>query len=188
MRNTPLLFCAFVLSTVPAWGINIYDSSSAVNDVFASGFNTESPLRNADPSFVGAGYDWTPLGWLEDTATGRVPHATVISPMHYYGARHAAISVIGSNVQMVNAYGQIVERTIEPLSITAPIGVSDIDVTRMEEALTADDRIEPVRLLDIASNTYTGQRLFMLGSDNMTVGSQVATSSLMGSDMADMLL
>ncbi|MDP0497783.1 MAG: autotransporter-associated beta strand repeat-containing protein [Verrucomicrobiota bacterium JB024] len=179
MRNTPLLFCAFVLSTVPAWGINIYDSSSAVNDVFTSGFNTESPLRNTDPSFVGARYDWTPLGWLEDTPTGRVPHATVISPMHCYGARHAAISVIGSNVQMVNAYGQIVERTIEPLSITAAIGVSDIDVTRMEAALTAADRIEPVRLLDIASNSYSGQRLFMLGSDGMTVGSQVATASLL---------
>ncbi len=58
--------------------------SSAVNDRFSSGFAT-NPVANTNANFVGAGYDWSGVGWA---VTDGTKGFGFISPQHYMVAAH----------------------------------------------------------------------------------------------------
>lgn len=58
--------------------------SSAANDRFASGFPS-SPLDNGSASFIGAGHDWSAVGWSSADATKGF---ALLTPRHTLVARH----------------------------------------------------------------------------------------------------
>ena len=46
----------------PAAGLDVNGYSDADNNRFASGY-PNNPVPNTSPSFIGAGYDWSGVGW-----------------------------------------------------------------------------------------------------------------------------
>ncbi len=58
--------------------------SSAANDRFSSGFPS-APVENASPSFLGAGQDWSAVGW---SATDATKGMALLTPRHTLVARH----------------------------------------------------------------------------------------------------
>lgn len=77
---------AIVLLLAAAGGkaLTVTGYSSSVNDRFASGFPS-APVDNASPSFVGAGHDWSSIGWSSTDATKGL---ALLTPRHTLIARH----------------------------------------------------------------------------------------------------
>lgn len=73
------LFAPSLLLAVTLTG---YDS--LLHNVYSTGYPT-SPVRNADPSFVGAGRTWENVGWSSSLPTKSFGF---VSPSHYLSARH----------------------------------------------------------------------------------------------------
>ncbi|MFH1497554.1 MAG: autotransporter-associated beta strand repeat-containing protein, partial [Verrucomicrobiota bacterium] len=157
--------------------MSITGYSPEVNDLYSSGFSTATPVRNADASFVGAGYDWTGIGWVSDSPSGRITHVTMITPLHTLSARHASVSLLGTQVRLVNNDGDVLDIALQgtsTLAATTPAG--DLNIAALERAVTASEGIAPLRLLDIAGGNYINQPLLMLGSNGGV--SRVATSAV----------
>ena len=75
---------AVVFSQPAAMAIEINGYSAARNSRFSAGYPT-APLANLDPMFIGAGYDWSAVGW---SATNSSYSATLVGPRHVLIANH----------------------------------------------------------------------------------------------------
>ena len=80
----PRATCLALLLAAAARGLTVPGYTSATHDRFSSGFPS-APLDNAAPGFVGAAYDWSPVGWSSADGTKGFG---MISPRHYLVARH----------------------------------------------------------------------------------------------------
>lgn len=71
-----------------ALALDVTGYSATVNDRFTGGFPT-NPTPNADPSFVGAAYDWSGVGWSTTTyAASSYKGLALLSPRHFLTAQH----------------------------------------------------------------------------------------------------
>jgi autotransporter-associated beta strand protein len=155
--------------------INIENYSPAKNNLFASGFLSDDPIRNANPQFVGAGYDWSAIGWITDAQSGRVTSFSLITPLHTLSATHNPITVLGSNARMVNSDGEVLDINLRGTS-NSPVNGGDLNFAPLSRAVTSSEGIVPLRVLDISTSNYVGQNVFVVGSDEQSAGTQVATS------------
>ena len=71
-------------SATGACGITVTGYTATINDRFASGFPT-TPVANPSANFVGAGLDWTGVGWAASNPTKGFGF---VSPSHYLVVRH----------------------------------------------------------------------------------------------------
>jgi len=87
-RIATFAFLGMVLAD-PAFGLQVTGYSSAENDRFSSGFPT-APVENGDASFVGAGLDWSGVGWSTNlpTDSNRYKSHALLSPRHFLTAQH----------------------------------------------------------------------------------------------------
>lgn len=75
---------ALLAACATSRALNVSGYSSAANDRFASGFPS-SPVENGSGSFIGAGYDWSSVGWSSTDATKGF---ALLTPRHTLVARH----------------------------------------------------------------------------------------------------
>lgn len=62
--------------------------TTAVNDRFGSGFPT-APVESTSPTFAGAGYDWSGVGWSTTAyASSSYKGFAMLSPVHFLTAQH----------------------------------------------------------------------------------------------------
>lgn len=80
----PAMAVLFLAFPWPAAALQVTNYSSPVNDRFSSGFAT-NPVANTNTDFVGAGFDWSGVGW---SATDGTKGFGFISPQHYLVATH----------------------------------------------------------------------------------------------------
>lgn len=186
----------FLILSTPGWGITISSYSAAVNNRFASGFNTESPVMNTDSSFVGAGYDWSGVGWNASPGAGsnvpewsRVQNFVMLSPIAAYSASHYSLTEAKdwnsdrTQVRLVNNAGQVIHATLSGATIAPVSPNTDHRITKLTQPLAASAGISTLRVLDIASGNYVGQPLLMVGSVipstvSFSAGQLVATSQV----------
>lgn len=176
MKHAPGALFALSLCLGSVQAINIADYSPAANNMFSSGFASDSPIRNADPLFQGAGFDWSAVGWLTDVpGGGRVSHVTLVSPLHTLSAWHNNVNVLGSEVRFVNKANEVIDIQLTGTS-TQPF--ADLSVAPLVRAVTASEAVAPMRILDVSSENFAGFPTLMVGSDGPNVGSMVATTTM----------
>lgn len=180
---TLALFSLFIgLESLPA--ITIVNYSATVNNRFVSGFNTENAVQNTDSSFVGAGYDWSGVGWNTSPGTGsfslptygRVQNLVLLSPTAVFSAKHYALNSamswdsVRSQIAFVNTVGEAVHAT---LSGTTYSTGGDVLISKLLQPVSASSQVSILRVLDISSGNYNGQPLLMVGSVNYTNSTQI---------------
>ena len=105
----------FLLWAMPALAIEINDFTAARNDRFASGYVfgssgslTGTPLANANPSFIGLGYNWSGVGWVNGTSGNS--SLALIDPRQLLIANHYKPSGI---IQFASGSGQVTDAEVQ---------------------------------------------------------------------------
>ena len=178
-----LLLACVLISAAEGYGIQVVDETLEGNSRFTSGFTTDSPVQNTDPSFVGAGYDWSGIGWAVGTgvaSASRLTNAAMVSPLHAFSARHQGIWLLGSHLRLVSESGNVIDLafTSNNSGIPNPGASHDINITGLERSLLNSEGVTPLRMLDVASNNYVGMEAFVMGSHNKTTGQIVAETEI----------
>ncbi|MES2308916.1 MAG: autotransporter-associated beta strand repeat-containing protein [Verrucomicrobiota bacterium] len=138
---------------------------------FISGAMTSTPQANTNASFVGRGYDWSGEGWINKGDTYRLQNVTLITPRHFWAAAHYAPDQ-GSTVNFYNGTSLIQKTTGSGYISEASVGDGsnpDLYVGSFTTAVSNDSGVHVTRLLDISSNNYVGQKLFIVGSQSKSV-------------------
>lgn len=165
-----LIVAAGTCSQVGALSFTSYSPSGNLR--FSSGF-PNAPVPNTSPSFVGLPYDLSGIGWNASNlgTSSRLKNGTAITPIHFAFAKHLPNF---SELQFVNTDGVLVKRPVasQNLSLTfPPFDPSNIDIAvgTMSEALSNQNRVNVLRLLDIANS------FIELGSPVIAYGSQTGS-------------
>jgi autotransporter-associated beta strand protein len=155
----------------PAAALQVTDYTSAANDRFSSGFAT-NPVANANTNFVGAGYDWSGVGWSTTThASNSHKGFGFISPQHYLVATHyggaANIRVQQNDGTVATGSQRGVTNTGFGLTLG---GVPDLSVGALSQAVVDPSKIARYGVLDLNSSStansltaYAGQNLLVYG-------------------------
>lgn len=159
MLSRVLLFLA--LSALTARAVSIVNYNAAMNDRFASGYPT-TPTANGSVNFVGAGLDWSGVGW--DSA---LPSRSVamISDQYFVFANHYQP---GSTIQFLSPIlGTVVSYTVQSVTrLNSPVNgqPSDFSVGRLTTALNPAHGIATYPVLDLPSvNDYLGLQVMLYG-------------------------
>jgi V8-like Glu-specific endopeptidase len=132
-----------------------------VHERFSSGFST-SPVPNTSSSFIGAGYDFSGVGWQASATSLAV---TLISPQNFVTARHVA-PANGSTVTFLNQDGALKSYTVSSTSTISYNGQSsDLVVGTLSAAIPNGDRIASYPIL------YNGTPLSTINLTGYTVPS-----------------
>jgi len=147
--------------------LQVTNYSSAVNDRFSSGFAT-NPVANTDISFIGAGYDWTGVGWATTDGTKGFGF---ISPQHYLVATHyggaAAISLQRPDGTLVTGS----QRGVTNTGLGVPLaGTTDLSLGTLNSPLADPSLMARYGVLDLnASSTanstsaYVNRPVYLYG-------------------------
>ncbi|MBS0630887.1 MAG: PEP-CTERM sorting domain-containing protein [Verrucomicrobia bacterium] len=146
----------------------VFDYSSVVNNRFSSGF-PGTPVENTSPSFIGAGYDFSGVGWQTGSSDFAV---TMISPQNFITARHVA-PANGSSVSFLNDDGVLKNYTVastSTITYNGPGGPSDLIVGTLTSPISAADHIASYSILYLGTpltslnlNGYTQLSLLSYG-------------------------
>jgi autotransporter-associated beta strand protein len=164
-RRLPLLATIWSLACFHSFAISVSNYVSAVNDRFTSGFPT-APVQNTNASFIGAGEDWSGVGWSTATyASSTYKGFGMLSPMHFLTAQHyeygaelttgvrilgqdgtvytqtnSSISNLGYGLRLANAGQTNYDLAIGTLrsSITSPKNMARLAVLDLHSSSTAD--------------------------------------------------
>ncbi len=119
-----------------------------VNERFTSGFPS-APVANDSASFLGAGLDFSGVGWKTDSPQFSL---TLISPRHFLIAAHSAPAA-GSTVSFLNRDGVVKAFTVDSLyTITHATGVNtDITIGRLAAPIASTDQITAYPILSLNS-------------------------------------
>lgn len=167
----------------------------AVNDRFSSGFPTNG-ISNTNPTFAGAGHDWSGVGWsISDPIYG----FALLTPRHYAAARHVgfqralgsagAIGFLGSNgvISVAAATNESGEAIGSGTGVGAVVGTQfDSAVGLLASAPSRAAALARYAVLDLnpASGTdlmrYIGLQVFTYGRNNFDGNSspQVASTTI----------
>jgi autotransporter-associated beta strand protein len=137
---------------------------SAVNDRFSGGFPT-NPVANTSTSFVGAGYDWSGVGWSTTThAAGSYKGFGVLSPLHFLTAQHYEYtnnSEKTTGVRLLGADGSVVS---QPVAAVTNLGYGlvlsnhnqinyDLALGRLDNPITQPGNFFRMGVLDLYSTS-----------------------------------
>ena len=182
----------------PATALDVTGYSPTVNDRFTGGFPT-NPVPNTDPSFVGAGYDWSGVGWSTTIyAASSYKGLGLLSPLHFLTAQHyengglltQGVTVRGKDGTLASGtntgidnlgYGIVVTNG----GVTAP----DLAIGTLAAQITAPSNMARNAVLDLNSSSasptyanYTGLSALVYGRGAVTNGSPRAGTAII--DMA----
>ena len=153
----------------PARALDVAGYSPTVNDRFVSGF-PGSPVPNTSGSFVGAGLDWSGVGWSAADATKGFGF---ITPQHYLVARHygGATTIVLRGVAGTSGTLRSVTQasvTDTGYGVVLSGSVGDLSLGRLTAAMPASWQIARYAVLDLnagsgINNSYNGQPLLVYG-------------------------
>lgn len=159
MLSRVLLFLA--LSALTARAVSIVNYNAAVNDRFASGYPT-TPTANGSVNFVGAGLDWSGVGW--DSA---LPSRSVamISDQYFVFANHYQP---GSTIQFLSPIlGTVVSYSVQSATrLNSPVNgqPSDFSIGKLTTPLNPAHGIAVYPVLDLPTlNDYLGVQVMIYG-------------------------
>lgn len=167
--------------------LDIFQATPTLNALYTD-WKTNPPsgssiTRNTSPTFVGAGFDLSMVGWKSGTgvasANVRAFHIATISPLHFYTAAHANMQN-GSVICFVNRGGVVVLRTVASSGITfsrdgsSTMYQNDLSAGTFSRPLEIGDAVSVSRILDVATQNYANLPMLVTGSEvsswNATIG------------------
>ncbi|MEO6848463.1 MAG: autotransporter-associated beta strand repeat-containing protein, partial [Chthoniobacterales bacterium] len=169
-RRSVILLLAEI-SILSAHALTIQGYTPEADNRFSSGFSS-APIANADPSYIGAGYDLSGVGWLANSGvTNRLENVTMITPVNF-AAGGLTISV-GDQFNFASSTGQVLTAT------TGAINSSLMNSNAMgtfTQAFTPDQNVTVYRFLDVATRTYTGMDMLIYGSQADNAGPRIGNA------------
>jgi autotransporter-associated beta strand protein len=154
-------WAVFLLAPLwPAAALQVTDYSSAVNDRFSSGFAT-NPVANTSTNFVGAGYDWSGVGWSTTThAANSFKGFGMLSPQHFLTAQHYEYtnnSEKTTGVRLLGADDSVVSQPVAAVTnlgyglILANYGNTNYDLAlgRLDNQITQPGNFFRMGVLDL---------------------------------------
>ncbi|SDT99141.1 autotransporter-associated beta strand repeat-containing protein [Verrucomicrobium sp. GAS474] len=182
-----------------AEALTLSDGDVAANDsrwqpgsITTNSQNVTNPVPNSNPNWVGAGYDFSSVGWSLSYYNGRSTNLTLIAPGIAATAAHHAIDSSpfpsSPTVEFVGTQNNPVYATVTGTIQLKNNGYAgDVALTTLNRATTDADHVTVARMLDISSRNYVGQSVFALGSNVITpydppaaIGQQVGTGVVSG--------
>ncbi len=176
----------FFFLPVWVWAVQIPEYDPEVNDRFSSGYPS-APVPNTSPDFIGAGFDWSGVGWAaSDTRKG----LGFLSPRHYIMAHHFWEN--NGNTIRIHGTDGVVHSQTQQSRVAFDLGVyfgdpynyNDLSAGRLSQSFSRSAM--PVRhaILDLHSSStsnisspYTSLSLLMYGRG----GTNPVTSPRIGS-------
>jgi hypothetical protein len=194
-RNGAILVL-LLFFTGNARALQVTDYNSTVNDRFSSGFAT-NPVANTNPSFVGAGYDWSGVAWSTSThAASSYKGFGMLSPQHFLTAQHYEYtnnSERTTGVRLLSENGSLVSQPVAAVTnlgyglILANYGNTNYDLTlgSLSNQITAPDNMFRMGVLDLyatssSSNVavYNDLPLLVYGRGSTTTASPRVASAV----------
>ena len=172
------------LLSAPASALQITGYSSATNDRFSSGYPT-APVENTSQNFVGAGLNWSGVGWASSTATKSFGF---LSPQHYLVASHFG----GSPQVSIFANGSVQTQTqwkVENTGYGVPLNSTpDLSLGTLNSPFSGSSGIPRYAVLDLNSSSttnnasaYGGLSLLLYGRGaNATSSTRIGTATISG--------
>jgi hypothetical protein len=172
------LFCVSLVSR----GADITGYSTTVNNRFSSGFPL-TPVENDSGSFVGAGYDWSPIAWSTSTyASSSYKGFALLSPKHFLAAQHYEYTTeLTSGVRVLDGTGTVQTRSVSSMTNTGYGLVltnrgftnPDIAVGTLGSAFDVQGKVSRLGVLDLhtsssSDSSYTSQPVLLTGRTNST--------------------
>lgn len=140
----PLALLAGFATPLPA--LTVFDYLPTTNERFDAGFPS-TPTANTSSSFVGAGYDFSGVGWETASSSFAV---TMITPQNFVTARHVAPAP-GSTVTFLNQDGVLKTYTVGSVSTisynSGSAEPSDLVVGTLTLAIPASDHVTSYPIL-----------------------------------------
>jgi fibronectin-binding autotransporter adhesin len=144
-----------------ASALDINDYTAVRNNRFSSNYPYVL-TPNTDPSFIGAGYDWSGVGW---NANNSSQSFALLGPRHYIYANHYPAGV-GSQLDFTSGDGTVKQYTIQAQSGSL---YGDLAVGSLTAPISAADNIQPYSILFLGyatglnSNPYEGLQMLQYG-------------------------
>ena len=139
------------LLAAPALALQVTGYSSETNDRFSAGYPT-APVENASPNFVGAGLNWSGVGWSSADASKSFGF---LSPRHYLVASHYA----GSASVSIFANGSVQSQSqwkVENTGYGAIYnGTPDLSLGTLNEPFSGNSGMARYAVLDLNSTSGT---------------------------------
>lgn len=177
----PIIVLFAVMLAGKAGAVVIAGYSSTAHDRFASGFPS-APVPNTSGSFIGAGLDWSGVGWgFTDPTRG----VTMISDRYFVYAAHWPPWAAGSQVSFLSpVLGAVVSFTVDagfgwsPAPLNAGQGQPDLRVGRLASPISSTMGIASYPILNLpALGDYLGIETLIYGR-----GTYAPTSPRIGSN------
>lgn len=171
---------ALMLTCASAQALTIVGYDAGTNNRFASGYPT-APVPNSSLSFIGAGMDWSGVGWDAGLSTRSV---AMISDQYFVFASHYTP---GSTIQFLsptllaanpgNPAAAVVSYTVQSTTrLVSPISgmQGDFSIGRLTTPLNAGHGIAAYPVLAFDSLTdYIGLQVLMYGHNDTTTNSTI---------------
>ena len=160
MRLTRWAAALWLLATAPAaWAlfINSYTGNEAAYNRFASGYSS-APVNNTSTAFIGAGYDWSGVGW---SAVNSNQSVAMLSPQHVLYAAHYTPS---TTLRFTAGAGTITSATVKSYS-GALVAGQDLAVGTLSAPVSSTAGIATYALWFQGYNAtpYVGKSLLVYG-------------------------
>ncbi|MES2309759.1 MAG: hypothetical protein V4507_12960 [Verrucomicrobiota bacterium] len=165
----------------------ILTNSSGTDDQrFLSWDGNDVPTENKSSSFVGAGYDWSGVGWIRDyqsqgglgSHTGFMNFA-MLTPRDFGSARHYK-PIAGDTVHLFNGTN-VIDEKVSGIAYAGKYDqtANDLYMGSLQTAVGYNSGTEIYRILDVSSNNYLGMQVLVTGNDlNTATGLSVATAHI----------
>lgn len=171
---------ALMLTCASTQALTIVGYDTGTNNRFASGYPT-APVPNSSLSFIGAGMDWSGVGWDAGLSTRSV---AMISDQYFVFASHYTP---GSTIQFLsptlltanpgNPAAAVVSYTVQSTTrLVSPISgmPGDFSIGRLTTPLNAGHGIAAYPVLAFDSLTdYVGLQVLMYGHNDTTTNSTI---------------
>ena len=160
-RMGPIPLAALILAAfASARALEITPYSSVTNDLFVSwgpeGFH-QAPVLNTNAGFIGAGYDWTGVGW---SSTLYSHNATLITPRHLATAAHYPMTGSSSGaVVFVGMDGQPVQ--VNPGGVYT--SHDDSAIQSLLSTVPSAAKVAIYSVLDVGSQSLVGTTALVHG-------------------------
>ncbi|HSI07999.1 MAG TPA: autotransporter-associated beta strand repeat-containing protein [Rariglobus sp.] len=192
VRNSVVVLAAFAVlpSAAPTlFAVAITDYDPIINNRFSSGFLTD-PVTNTNAAFVGNGFDFSGVGWVQGTGVPgatRIRNATMLTPMHVMMAKHLPANT-GTPYSFVGSDNTLYTATLRTTNVIPPpsgsVVSNDLLVGTLTTPFSDAQQVTPYRILETRGGSLTGQPLFIYGSYSGTpdtagprIGTATANSS-----------
>ncbi|MEM7145861.1 MAG: PEP-CTERM sorting domain-containing protein [Verrucomicrobiota bacterium] len=185
IRRWLAMFGLLLLSVSESGAITIVNLNGAAHHRFDGGF-PGAPVESTNGSFVGAGYDWSGVGWA---ATNSTKFFTMINDTQFVHARHSSFSN-GSIVHFNSPTNGLVSYTVgSAMDISNPLTgvIGDLRITSLATPLDPLDEIATYPILalgpaggglPVGLSSYIGLSLLATGHNSVGNNQRVGTNEL----------